>query len=165
MRARRLVQRELGPHGRAETLLARDTQMASECFHPVGEPSEARSLAGVGTADSVVGDLDHEHAVIASEVNLGSARRGVLGDIRQRFRDHVKCGSLDRLWQPLGRKAVDLHRQWGARRERLDGRREAAVGEDRRMDSAGELTELLQTERELFTRSREQIRGARRIGC
>ncbi len=32
------------------------------------------------------------------------------------------------------------------------------------MDSAGELTELLQTERELFARLREQLRRSRRVG-
>ena len=50
----RLGQRELGPHGRAAAMLARDMETAPECFHPVGQPSEARPLAGIGTADAVV---------------------------------------------------------------------------------------------------------------
>ena len=55
--------------------------MASECFHPVGQPSEARSLAGVGTADAVVGDLDDEQAVVPGEVDLARLAEAYLATL------------------------------------------------------------------------------------
>ena len=70
---------------------------------PPGRPALAGPTpCGVRTADAVVGDLDHEHAVVARELDPGPTRRRVLGDVRERLRDHVERGRLDRLGQPLG---------------------------------------------------------------
>ena len=88
---------------------------------------------------------------------------GVLGDVREQFRDDVERGRLDRLGQPLGREAVDLHRHVARPASAWTAGVEPAVGEDRRMDPAGELAELLQAECELVARPRQQFRRAGRV--
>jgi hypothetical protein len=156
-------QRQLGPHRRASALLARDAEPPSERLDPVRQPPQAGSLVGVRAADAVVGDLDDEHPVVTSEVDPRQARRRVLGDVGERLRHDVERGGLDRLGEPRGRQAVHLHRQRRARGERLHGRGETVVGEDRRMDPAGELTELLESHRQLLARLRDQLRGRRGV--
>ena len=51
---------------------------------------------------------------------------------------------------------VDVHGQRGAVRERLDGGREAAVGEDRRVDAVRELAQLLDGGASVIQRFAEQ---------
>ena len=78
---------------------------------------------------------------------------GVLRDVRERLRDDVERGRLDRLGQPLRRHGVELDRERRARGERLERRREPAVGEHGRVDPAGELAQLLEREGELGARA------------
>ncbi|MEV4602127.1 hypothetical protein AB0K15_32630 [Amycolatopsis sp. NPDC049253] len=67
----------------------------------------------------------------------------VLGHVGQRLGDAV-VGGLDR----LGQAPVDLHgqldRDRGAAGESLERRAQAALGEDRRVDAAGEVAQLVQ---------------------
>ena len=154
------VQRQLGPHRRAPALLARDAERPpsastrsdnprrpSPCRRPRRRRRRRRPRPGA--------------PVVSSEIDPRLARRGVLGDVRERLRDDVERGGLDRLREPRRRQAVHLHRQRRARGERLHGRRETVVGEDRRMDPARELTELLESERQLVARLRDQLRSSR----
>ena len=95
----------------------------------------------------------------------GLARRGVLGDVRERLRDHVERGGLDRLGQPLRGRPFTSTGNVARVASASTAGIEPVVGEDRRMDPAGELTELLQAERELVARLRDQLRrGCRIVG-
>ena len=73
----------------------------------------------------------------------------VLGHVRQRLRDQVVRTSLDRLRQPLVRDVHYLDRDRRPPRERLDGGAQALLGEHGRVEPTGELTELVEREREL----------------
>ena len=72
---------------------------------------------------------------------------GVLGHVGQRLGDDVVGGDLDRLGQPPVGPHVELDRDGGAAGQRLERRTQAAFGEDRRVDAAGELAQLVQRAR------------------
>src|SRR6187399_2244553 len=78
-------------------------------------------------------------------------RSSVLGGVGQRLGDDVVRGDLDWLGQaPLD---VKIELDWNGRAtgERLDGGTQAAIGEDRGMDTAGKLPKLLQGTREVVS--------------
>ena len=118
------------------------SQVAVERLDAVTETTEPGSLR-IGSADTVVGDLDRDPTVRAGEGDRGPGCVRVFGDVRERLaRDEVGRG-LDRLGQTPGRDG-QLDRDRGAPREGGDGRRKAFVGEDRRMDAARERAQLLE---------------------
>ena len=96
---------------------------------------------GVGAADAVVGDLDGQPAVRARDVDRRPGGVGVLGDVGERFGGDEVGRRLD----GAGRRSVadgqlDRHRR--APRERGERGGESFLGEDRRVDAAGERAQL-----------------------
>ena len=137
----------------------RSSSVPSSDGDAVDEPAQARAALRVGAADAVVRHLDASAAVRLGDLDPGRGRLRVLGDVRERLRDHVVRGRLG-----LGREAlargVDLHRDGRPRRSVSSAGREAAVGEDCRMDAAGELAQLRERLGQLLARAGEQLRCA-----
>jgi hypothetical protein len=68
----------------------------------------------------------------------------VLGHVGQGLGDNVVGGHLDPLGQPPLDPHLQLHWDRGAPGQGAQGRAEAALGQDGRVDAAGELAQLLQ---------------------
>ena len=100
----------------------------------------------VGAAGAVVADRDAQDASGRRRGRRSTltARRGVLGGVGQRLGDDVVGGDLDLLGQPLLDAHVELDRDRRAAGERLERRAQPALGEDRRVDAAGDLAQLVQ---------------------
>src|SRR5437762_9914060 len=95
---------------RPPTREALDLEPAVEGLDPVGEPAQARAAERIGTADAVVGDLDDGVAVGRVDPNACGRRLRVLGNVRQRLRDDIEGGGLDRSRQPSLRERLELDR-------------------------------------------------------
>ncbi len=67
----------------------------------------------------------------------------MLGDVRQRLRHHVVGGLLDRLRQPTVDPYGEVNPGTGPAGERHERRTEPTLGEDRRVNPAGELAQLI----------------------
>ena len=80
----------------------------------------------------------------------------MLGDVRDRLGDDVVDGRLDLLGEPLLGQLDELDGERRARQDRLQRRAEAAVGEDRGVDAARQLAQLVERARELGLRLDEQ---------
>jgi hypothetical protein len=72
----------------------------------------------------------------------------VLGGIRQRFGDHGVGGDFYPLRQPRLSAHAEFDRNRAAPPERLQRRPQAAPGQDRGMDAAGHLLQVLQRARQ-----------------
>jgi len=68
----------------------------------------------------------------------------VLGRVGQRFGDDVVGADLDRLGEPSAGTYLEADRDRGAAGERLEGGVEATVGQDREVDAARGLAQLVQ---------------------
>ena len=123
-----------------------------------GAPSRAR----VGAARAVVAHLDERPPVLAHDRDVDPRCARVLGDVRERLGHDVVRGRLDLGRHALLRQRVDRDRYRRAAGDGLERRREPAVGEDGRVDAAGQLAQLLQRRRELLA-GRLQKR-VRRVG-
>ena len=95
----------------------------------------------IGPADPVIGDLDGQLIVTEVGTDECSARLGVLRDVGERLRDREVHRALDDRREAHGPDLdPDVDRR--PRGERVNRRAEARLGEDLRVDAAGELAEL-----------------------
>src|SRR5205814_1534192 len=83
--------------------------------------------------DGVVDDLDDREPVVAHHPDARERGLRVLRDVRQRLRDDVERGRLDRARQPLLERRVELDRQRRPRGEALQSGVEPAVGQHGRV--------------------------------
>ena len=126
-------------------------------------PWRPEPAPGVGSADAIVGDADEDAPVVAQHAHGDVGGVCVLGDVGDRLGDEVVGRGLDGLGQAFVGHVVDLDRQRRAVRERREGGGQAAVGEDRGMDAAGQLAQLLERVLELLAR-RGQVDWRARSG-
>ena len=97
-----------------------------------------------------------------ARVTLIRRERGVcvLGHVGQRLRDHVVGGGLDGVRQPLHGQRNELGGDRRARRQVVERAGEPLVAEDRRVDAARQLAQLLERAVELNAHVGEQaLRG------
>jgi hypothetical protein len=80
----------------------------------------------------------------------------MLRGVREAFRDDVVDGRFDGLGQAVGRRRGELNGKGGAAGERLQGRHQPAVGENRGVKAAGELLELLERPFQILADALEQ---------
>ena len=112
-------------------------------------PSRPVPRAKVGAAASVVADLHPQHVGAARPRMVSTwtwtvEACGVLGGVGQRLGHHVVGGDLDLFGQsPLDRD-VQLDGDGAAAGECVQRRSQPALGEDRRVDAAGKLAQLVQ---------------------
>ena len=108
-----------------------------------------RPVGGIRAADAVVADLDAEGRRRRGRGDADVRRVGVLGDVRERL-GHDEIGRrLDRRRQPPIRDGADRGRHRRPLGEGRDRVGQAGLGQDRRVDPAGELAQLLDRELEL----------------
>jgi hypothetical protein len=86
--------------------------------------------------------LQRDSAIRAPEARI-------FRDVRQGFRHHEVGHGLDRLGQPCVKAGGNPDGNGGPFRQRLHRRGQALLGEDRRMDSARELAQLVDRPLEL----------------
>ena len=79
-------------------------------------------------------------AVFDARADGRGGRLGVFGDVRQCLGDQVVGGRLDAGRQALVGQLADVDRYVRAAGQRVERRAEAALGEDRGMDAARELS-------------------------
>ncbi|HYZ53482.1 MAG TPA: hypothetical protein VE733_08280 [Streptosporangiaceae bacterium] len=118
--------------------------LAAECLDAVLEPDQAGAVAEAGAAAPVVADADVQEAVAGGHLDIGDGGVPVLGRVGQRLGDRVVGGELDRLGQPILHLDVQADRDRGAAGQRLQRRAQPALGQDRWMETAGDLAQLLQ---------------------
>ena len=138
------LERQLGPYDRSGARLALNPELSAERLDAVGEPAKSGAAGQVRAAASVVADLDHDRLGRRRQLDAPFGRAGVLRGVGEALRDDVVEGRFDRFGEPVRRNAGDLDRERRAIRERLQGGREPAVGEDGRVQATGELAELLE---------------------
>jgi hypothetical protein len=76
-------------------------------------------------------------------------------------RHHEVHGRLDRVGQALARRLRHLDRNGRASGQVVERGGQAAVGEDRRMDAAGEVAQLLEGQPRLLPRAAHELGGLR----
>jgi hypothetical protein len=107
----------------------------------VAQPGEPRPLR-VGAAGALVGDLDDEPAVALGHLDARGRAAPVLGRVGQPLgRDEVG-GGLDHRGRTAQQRRLHRDRHRRAPAERLHRGHQAAVGQDRRRDAAGEVAQL-----------------------
>src|SRR5512132_128620 len=141
---RGLRERNVGAEPRAAAVRAPDPQPAPERFDAVRQAAQAGSALAGRPADAVVAHLDNQPAVLRRDLDARRRRPRVLRDVRQAFGDEVVDRHLDCLRGAPVELDLQLHRNRGSRDEGVERDAEAAVGDDRGMDPAGELAELTQ---------------------
>ena len=106
---------------------------------------KARTARGGGVEHSaVVGDLERQMSVGVGEPDDGSGRAGVLGHVLERLERAEVDGGLHLLVVPTNAVGLDGRGDGSLERLRIEGGRQAAVGEQRRIDTAGEVAEIVE---------------------
>jgi hypothetical protein len=93
---------------------------AAQGRYAISKPDEAGAAARVGAAGVVVADAEVQAVVEHGQLDLDDRGMRVLGRIRERLGDDVVDSHLHRLWQPVQRAQLELHRQGRAPGERLE---------------------------------------------
>src|ERR1700733_985996 len=139
----RVAEGQGDPHDGARPRLAPQRDPAAQRLHSVLQPEQAGPAADIGAAASVVTDVDPQHAVAHADLHLRRGGLRVLGHVGQRLGDRVVSGEFDRLGQPPRPLNVEAHGNGGAAGQRPERRAQPALGEDRRVDAASDLAQLL----------------------
>ena len=123
-----------------------DLELAAECGEPVGHVPQARahrSAVGV-VAAPVVGHSEPQGSVLRLKTDPGLRGMSVVGGVLQRFQAaeiHRRLGVLAEAPDPLG---FNRHRQRRLAGLGVERRGQAEVGQQRRVDPAGEVTQVFQ---------------------
>src|SRR5205807_5722046 len=128
---------------------AAQRQLAAQGFYPVDEPDDPGTPRRIGPAVAVVIDRKAQRRVLDTELHVDDGCVRVLRRVGQRLGHDVVGGDLYRLGQPADLVDVQHGRQTGAPGERAERRAQATLGQDRRMDTAGDLAELVEDADEL----------------
>jgi hypothetical protein len=117
-----------------------DLEAAADRRDAVAQAAQAGTRRGVGTADTVVGDLHEDLPAVASHADCRMRRLRIPGDVGERLGNDEVGRGLNAIGQALGRRLLELDRQRSAAGQPIEGRAKAAIGEYRGMDAAGELS-------------------------
>ena len=107
-----------------------------------GYPRVDVQMDPFGAAVAVVFDLDDQLAVELSGADGDVPGVSMLGGVGQGFGGHIVGGLLHRGGQPPGRYGDDLGRNRRAFGKHGQGRSQASLGKDHRMDAVGQLPQL-----------------------
>ena len=117
-------------------------EVSRDRLDAVGETAKPGACSGDDTSDPVVGDRDCERPVCHFHADGHLARVRMLGGVRERFRDDEVGSRLDGRGQTTGQVVAHDDRKWCPFRERPKRDAQAVVGEDGRVQAAGELPKL-----------------------
>jgi hypothetical protein len=120
---------------------------------PLRQPGQQ---PGVSAADPVVADLDRAPVVLERHPEAGRTGASVLDDIGERFGAEEADARLDRLREPQD-GYVEFDRNGEPGPQAIESSRQAAMGQDRGVDSRGDLAELLDPTAGILERLVEQI--------
>ncbi len=121
-----------------------DVDRAAQSLDAVGEACQAGTARWIGPADSVVAERQQQAAAARSERHLHARGLRVLDRVGQCLGDGVVGGDLDRLGQPPVELACrgPPGRRTGGPASSVPGA--ARLGQDRRVQPAGDLPQFLQ---------------------
>ena len=166
----RVRDRNLDCQGCALPGRACDGDDAAQCLDSVGKSGEAGSPGGIGAAHSVVTDGQLQAAIVRPDIDMGDGRVCVLGRICQRFTDDVIRADLNRFGQACWEIDLDLDGDRRSPGQSLKRRCEAALGQDRGVDTTRNFSQVVQRICETFGYAGElrlhlpQIRRNLRLG-
>jgi hypothetical protein len=147
--------------GRAE-----DRDGSAERLDPVFQADDARAAAGVGAPDAVVADREGEAAVAAVDPDVDDRGPRVLGGLGECLGSDVVGGRLEVLPGSGAQVQLELDRDGGATGPRLEGWAESGLGQDGRVDAAGDFPQLIQSGTETVGQERQlPLDVARGPGC
>src|SRR6201996_5468283 len=112
---------------------------AAERLHAVFQAGQAAAPGQAGAAGAVVADGDAQETVGAVCLDVDGRCAGVLGRVGQCLGDDVVGADLDRLGEPSVGTYLKGDGDRGAAGERVEREAEAAFGQDRGVDAAGDL--------------------------
>src|SRR6478735_8362605 len=148
---------QLDRYDRAAARAVGDREAPAERLDAIRQPAQSGPGRGGSAAAPVAGDLDPQAARHALEPDLDARRVRVLDRVRDALGDDEVRARLDGLREALVRRADDPDRQRRAVGERPKRRRQPALGEDRRVQPAGELAQLLHRQGELVPRAGDEL--------
>src|SRR5580704_7540201 len=135
--------RKLARHRRAVAQRAVHGEGAAERLDTVLQPDQPGAPERVGATGTVVTHIHPERAARGGHLHRDNRRPRVPGHVGERLRDDVIRRHLDGLREPPYRGNVKLDRDRGPAGERPQRRAKPALGQDRRVDAAGNLTQIL----------------------
>ena len=110
-------------------------------------------MAERSTADAIVPNRQREGSGVRLDLDLHGRRMSMLGNVRQRLRDHVVGCDLDLVGKLNVDARVEVDRRGGAARQRSESSCKPTVGENRWMDPAGDLPEAVEDGGEVLRHS------------
>ena len=119
---------------------ASEHDAAAKGLDAVAQPDEPGTARRIGAADAVVAHGDAQVPRGSRDVDAHNRRLRVLCRVRQHLGDNLVGGHLDAIREATVGANVESDRDRRAMRDGLQGRCEPALGQDRRMDSARDLT-------------------------
>ena len=128
-----LGERQLRDQRRSSAGRAVERHCPAERLDSVPQPCKTRAASWVCPADAVVSDTDPEAAVAQFGGHVDARGLGVLRGVRQRLRDEVIGGNLDRSSHTSFESYIEHHRDRRTSRKRPQRRREAAAGQGGRV--------------------------------
>src|SRR4051812_1520597 len=128
---------------------AAQRECAAERLHPVTEADEAGATLEIGAAATIVANPDVQYAIDDLKLDVNDRGGGVLGGVRKCLGHDVIRGELDRFGEALVRPEFEANRYGRASCERLDRGAQPTLGEDRGVEAASELTQIVEHAAEL----------------
>ena len=89
---------------------ALELEVAVESVHAVGETVQARAARRIGTADTVVVDVDQHTFVQMNDAHADARGTSILRNVREHLRDKEVRGRLGRAREPLLRHLGKCYR-------------------------------------------------------
>ena len=154
-------QRDDRPHPGAAAGRALELDLPVERSDAVLEALETRSGPEPCPSPAVVGHRDRQAAVLCPNGDRRALRVSVLAHVGEALGHDEVGGGLHLVREALLGRLEDLDRHGRARGEILQRGAQATVGQDRRVDAAREVAQLLEREVRLLPRAADQLGSLR----
>src|SRR3954454_1963739 len=109
-------------------------------------------MFAVSASDTVVDDLDHDDIVVPGDLDAGSARVGMLADVRNALRDDIKRGHFDLLGQATIESDSKAQRDRRSGGDRLQSDLQTMPAQHGGMEAARDGAKLLERDSNLVSR-------------
>src|SRR3954447_6191409 len=109
-------------------------------------------MFAVSATHAVVDDLDHDDIVVPGDLDAGSARVGMLADVRNALRDDIKRGHFDLLGQATIESDSQAQGDRRAGADRLQSARQTMPAQHGGMEAARNGAKLVERDSDLLSR-------------
>src|SRR4051794_514512 len=109
-------------------------------------------MFAVSASDAVVGDLDHDDIFLPGDIDAGSARVGMLADVRKALRDDIKRSHFDLLGQAAIQSDSEAQGDRSAGGDRLQSDLQTMRAQHGGMESARNGAKLVERGSDLLSR-------------